>query len=320
MSTLYAGMMSFIDAQTSTYVSSKTQAVASAIQPAVVSLMGSYIILWGLAHIRGMVQEPVMEFVMRVIKIVGILAIGISLWGYNAYVTDTFMNSPDSLASALGGSKVSTINTLDDTLDKIFDIGANFWQQAGLRNIGAYLAALLVWLVGIVVTAYAAFLIILSKILLAVLIALGPIFIALLLFETTAKFFESWIAQLSNYALTVPLVTAVNVFILGMFKSAAVQAAALGTVQIADIFPLLVTSVISVLVLAQVPNVASGLAGGIAMSSYGAGRLALRSAGKPAKFAGKKAAQGAAKGTRLAARKAVTAYRSRRNKVQRAAA
>ena len=45
---------------------------------------------------------------------------------------------------------------------------------------------------------YTMFLLALSKIALSVLIALGPIFMALLLFETSKRFFESWIAQLAT--------------------------------------------------------------------------------------------------------------------------
>lgn len=312
---LYADILNFVSSQSTMFIGSKTQAVANAIKPAVVTLMGCYIILWGLAHIRGLVQEPIMEFVMRIVKMVAIVGIGISLWGYNDYVVDTFTKSPDTLAAAMGGG-TSTTNTLDNVLDKTFTIGSKFWEAAGLKNIGGYLAALLVWLVGIIVTAYAAFLIILSKIFLAVLVALGPIFIALLLFDTTAKFFESWIAQMANYALVVPLVVAVNIFILGMFQSAADQAALIGEIKIMHIFPLLVTAVVSVLVLAQIPNVASGLAGGIAMSSYGMGRKMLGKAADAGAYAGKKSARAAGKAAAAGAKKGYQAYKARRNTVK----
>ena len=45
------------------------------------------------------------------------------------------------------------------------------------------------------------FLIALSDIALAVLLALGPLFIAMLLFDATQRLFSAWIAQLTTYAL-----------------------------------------------------------------------------------------------------------------------
>ena len=47
------------------------------------------------------------------------------------------------------------------------------------------------------------------------LLALGPFFIALLFFETTKRFFESWIAQLANYAFITILTVMVSALMLG---------------------------------------------------------------------------------------------------------
>jgi len=53
----------------------------------------------------------------------------------------------------------------------------------------------------------------------------GPFFIALLFFETTKRFFESWIAQLANYAFITILTVMVSALMLGIVSSVAQQAA-----------------------------------------------------------------------------------------------
>jgi type IV secretion system protein VirB6 len=76
---------------------------------------------------------------------------------------------------------------------------------------------------------YAMFLIALSSIALAVLLALGPLFIAMLLFDATKRLFAAWIAQLVNYALITVLTVMVGALLLQIVQSYATQTAALGS-------------------------------------------------------------------------------------------
>jgi len=60
------------------------------------------------------------------------------------------------------------------------------------------------------------FLIALSSIALAVLLALGPLFFAMLFFDATRRFFGAWIAQLANYGLITVLTVMVAALLLRM--------------------------------------------------------------------------------------------------------
>ena len=76
------------------------------------------------------------------------------------------------------------------------------WSNGGVfsGDFGYYVAGAVVWVIVGLLCVYVMFLIALSSVALAVLLALGPLFLALLLFDGTRRFFESWIAQLANYA------------------------------------------------------------------------------------------------------------------------
>jgi type IV secretion system protein VirB6 len=114
------------------------------------------------------------------------------------------------------------------------------------------------------------FLIALSGIALAVLLALGPMFITLLLFDATRRFFEAWLAQLANYALITILTVLVAALLLQVVESYAVQTAARGTaIATVDALNMVLVAVLVFLLLRQVMPIASGLAGGIALSSFG---------------------------------------------------
>src|ERR1700733_12693013 len=114
------------------------------------------------------------------------------------------------------------------------------------------------------------FLIALSTIALAGLLLLGPLFIALLLFDAPKRFFTGWIAQLANYALITILTVMVAALLLQIVQSYAAQTAALGTAILAvDALNLMLVAVLVFLVLRQVMPIAGCLAGGVSLSSFG---------------------------------------------------
>ena len=117
---------------------------------------------------------------------------------------------------------------------------------------------------------YTIFLLTLSRIALSVLLALGPLFIAMLLFGTTKRFFESWVAQMANYAFIALLTVMVAALMLTVIGTAADQALAQGgSIQIAHAVRLCLAAGLTFLVMRQVMPIAAGLASGIALSTFG---------------------------------------------------
>ena len=123
---------------------------------------------------------------------------------------------------------------------------------------------------------YTIFLLTLSRIALSVLLALGPLFIALLLFDSTKRFFEAWIAQLANYAFITILTVLVAALMMTLISSAAQQAASAGGgIQIAQAVRVCMAAGLTFLVMRQVMPMAAGLASGLALSSFGLVSAAL---------------------------------------------
>ena len=118
---------------------------------------------------------------------------------------------------------------------------------------------------------YTMFLIALSSIALAVLLALGPLFIALLLFDATRRFFEAWLAQLANYALITILTVLVAALLLQIVAvlRGANRSAAAAAIMTVDSLNMLLVAVIVFLVMRQVMPIAAALAGGVSLSSFG---------------------------------------------------
>jgi type IV secretion system protein VirB6 len=275
--TFFTDNLAYIERVCDAYVAEKVAAVAGAIAPAAFTFLGVYVVLWGFASMRGAIKEPLMDMAERVLKISVIFGVGIGLAEYNTVITATFLHGPDEMAAAMTRAPGSSNFTgaLDTLLSEGFDIGKQFWAKAGLLrgDVGLYVVAIAVWTLVILVTAYGFFLMALSKVALTAILALGPIFIISLLFETTSGYFNSWVRQLSNYFLVPILVMAVNLLVLKLFSRAASDAAIASAGDIDQIIPFLVMGLISLLALASVLTIAAGLAGGVSLSSFGMGRL-----------------------------------------------
>lgn len=304
----FSANLEYIKAVCEAYVGEQTAAMARAIAPAAFTFLGVYVVLWGFASMRGIIREPLMDMAERVLKVSLIFGIGIGLAEYNSVITETFLHGPDELAAAMARSPDAGGFTggLDALFSQGFQAGQQFWAKAGMFNgdMGLYFIALAVWTLTIVVTAYGFFLMALSKVALTAILALGPLFLIGLLFETTAGYFNAWIRQLTNYFLVPILVMAVNLLLLKLFSRAASDAAVASAGDIDQIFPFMAMGLVSLLALASVLTIAAGLAGGVSLSSFGLGRLAvglmhrhaLPLAGKgidystrPVRYAGRKA-------------------------------
>lgn len=261
----------WLNAQLAVYVSANATRVASAIEPAAVTLATIYIMMWGYLSLTGRIQEPIWEGVRRILVIGIVLGIGLRLWTYNDVAVDTFTHGPDQLAAAILGSS-STVSVIDQiwidgnlTAEQLLSKGSVL-----NANFAYYLAGFLVYLlVGLTVVA-TAFLLALSKVAIALILALGPIFIVLLFFEATKRFFEAWVAQLANYALVTILATLAAALLLSVLRSYTKNTASLGgAITIAEGARVCIASVLVFLILRQVMSIAAGLASGIALSTYG---------------------------------------------------
>ncbi len=117
----------------------------------------------------------------------------------------------------------------------------------------------------------------------------------MLFFDATRRLFSAWIAQLANYALITLLTVMVAALLLHIVQSYAAQTAARGNaILTVDALNMMLIALLVFLVLRQVMPIASGLAGGVSLHSFGiasrSGVLATMTAARLAKPVAKRAA------------------------------
>ncbi len=269
---------SWLNTELTSYIGENTARVASILEPAVVTLGTVYVMVWGFLQLTGRIEEPFAAGLKRIVTLAVIFGVGLHLWLYNTLLVDTFYKAPTEFAAAVVGASdpVETIDAIWSTGGAVAD---QLFRGSGWSSFGSKLAGIAVWLIVGLLCVYSMFLLALSLVALSVLLALGPLFIAFLLFDTTRRFFDVWLAQMANYALITILSVMVSALMLHLVASYAQQTAALGVaIKVVDALNMLLASVLVFLFLRQILPLAAGLAGGVSLSTLGTLSGGMRSA------------------------------------------
>ncbi len=286
----FAEFSAWLNELLATYIGDTSSRLASALEPAVVTIGAIYVMTWGFLHLAGKVEEPVLEGLKRIALLAIVFGVAIDLWHYHDIVVSTFFDAPGQLAAAVVGGNNFT-DVIDTILDRGDAVASALLAKAGSWhwNLAYDLAAAAVYLTVGLTAVYTMFLLTLSKIALSVLLAIGPVIIPLFLFHSTRRMVESWIAQLSNYAFVAVLSALVAALMLTVIDRAASQAqSAGGGIQIAHAVRVCLAAGFTFLVMRQVLPIASSLASGVSLGTFGlvsgattrAGRGVVSSAGQ----------------------------------------
>lgn len=261
----------WLEGQLAAYIGANTALIAAALEPAIVTLATVYVMVWGYLHLSGRIDEPLVAGLRRLVMLAVVLGGSLHLWLYNTVIVDTFYRAPAQLASAVVGAP-DPVATIDTIWSQGGAVAGYLWNNGGVfsGDFGYYVAGAIVWVLMGLVCVYTMFLIALSSIALAVLLALGPLFIALLLFDATRRFFEAWLAQLANYALITVLTVLVAALLLQIVASYAAQTAARGAAIVTvDALNMVLVAVLVFLLMRQVMPIAAALAAGVSLNSFG---------------------------------------------------
>jgi type IV secretion system protein VirB6 len=267
----FAEFNAWLTALLAGYIGANTARIAAALEPAIVMLGTVYVMVWGYLQLTGQIEEPFISGVKRIGTLAVILGCSINLWLYNTLIVDTFFNAPSQLAARIVGA-FDPVTIVDQIIFQGDDAANLLLAKGSLlnSNFAYYLAGIAVYLIVLLTSIYTIFLLSLSRIALSVLLALGPLFIALLLFQSSKRFFEAWLAQLANYAFITILTVLVAALMLHVVTVAATQASSEGgAIQIANAARLCMAAGLTFLVMRQVMPMSAGLASGLALSSFG---------------------------------------------------
>jgi type IV secretion system protein VirB6 len=252
------------------FVSDGTSNIAEWVTGPLTAAVTLYIVLYGYLVLRGSVSEPVLEFVFRAIKLAIIVMLVKNAGEYQTYVTNAFFDIlPREVSQALNSGTTPSASTFDSLLDKGQASATDIWSRAswpvdivtGVGGMMVIAVSFLVAGIGYVVSLYA-------RLALAIVLAIGPIFIALAMFQATRRFTEAWIGQLANFVILQVLVVAVGSLLISCIDSTFTAIDGYSDVLMRPI-ALCAIGIAALYVFYQLPGIASALAAGGASLAYG---------------------------------------------------
>lgn len=175
-------------------------APGGALETALVILLTLYVSFFALSLMLGRSSLSIRALLPRMITVGLVLAFSTSWVAFRSFIWPLFIETPDYVATILTGSTGSATLVFAEKLDVVF----NAVQQAsqGQENFEAFSPPGLMWLGAIMLLLGTVGILVTARIALALLVALGPIFVVMALFNGTRGLFTGWLKGLVLLALT----------------------------------------------------------------------------------------------------------------------
>jgi type IV secretion system protein VirB6 len=256
--------------------------------PLLTTMKGLFIIMvtwYGYQIAMGRSSVHLSEIVKRLGWMVVIIAAITAYTTYKTFLFDIVMKLPEGVGSILFSAFARPANgeasgtAASSGLQRVWDAGfagvSAAYAKAGITSLGAFLVALMLAIGTLFFVCVGVFIIGVGKVMAIILLAIGPIFIGLSVFQWTRQWTFSWINMLFNTMCILMVGYAVVGFFLGIANTAVQSAAASAddlSIALPEVAQFTFFCILGGIVFTQVPQIATGLAGGFTMSGSGAGQ------------------------------------------------
>ncbi|KVX69114.1 hypothetical protein WT34_24370 [Burkholderia stagnalis] len=301
-------IFNYMDTVVSQFVASNLANIISYAAPIVGIGLTMALMIEGLFLMGRPNGEPLSTLVNRFVKYAIVISIASVGGWYQTTLANAAMKVPDEFASVFiinGQSGSATQNTIVSTIDQAIDNGlttaktaftnASVFSGGGLTELVLGIAVLICT---VLMCGIGAGLILMAKVMLGIVVCFGPVFIFLLLFESTAALFTKWVGSVINYGLVTVLFSAVFGLMISFFNKAIAAAASAN--PDAPILVAIVTCglicVITYYVIKEVPHMANSWGQGVSADIFRHMRQSRESGGAGGAGGGRSGNSGGAGG------------------------
>lgn len=275
-----------VDAMLNTFITQTASNVILGFQLLILTGVTLYITLTGYAISTGAVESPWWTFAKQCIKIIIIAAFCVTADGYMSTVVSAIQGLESGLADIMSSPSATSTNiyqVLDKSVSSGLDVAYDMLGKAAKREF--YEIGKMFWdLINALMMAIAVFLIhlpaaatiIMAKLGLGILLGIGPLFVAALMFPITAPWFDKWFQQAMAFILEIAIVMAVVTVGVALYKALFDKVIVTGADNpIASFVQIIALALIVLFALKKTSGLGSQIAGGI---SFGA--VTFRSMGE----------------------------------------
>ena len=293
-------------------MSSYAAHVVGAIDHFVAICLTIYVVLYGFALMQGHVRDIQHDAFIKLFKLAVVLTLCRNFAIYNNEVAQFFWNMPENLVNWLTPSKVMTmlesfvpsgvtnstdlsillISTVMSFTVSLMHSSLAASSLAGQTDPTMFATGMGIGVAGASLTAVVAGILLVAKVSLSVLLALGPFFLVSILFEKTKAYFDGWLSQVLNFVLVILLLTLTIhiLFPILIITVASYYAVAqvTGALSLRESVELITLLGIFLAIIKQVPTTAAAVVRGYAVGGAqerqlsGSGGASAQSGGKSA--------------------------------------
>lgn len=209
----------FIDERLNAFLGDRLSSVIAVVEGPLRVALVLYVLLYGYAILRGTISEPVMDFAIRSIKLALLYALATTA-AYSGFVTQPlFTDLPNALTQAISGSAAPNVGAaFDQFLAYAGYLSETIAREGSAFDPAPYIVAAAVLVIGALACALGFGVVMVAKLALALLVALGPIFIAMALFDATRRYFFGWLSQAVNYLVLFALMITIFQLVLALVR------------------------------------------------------------------------------------------------------
>ena len=250
--------------------------IASSVQ-LVTALMVTFVALMGYLLWLGRIELSRSELGVRVLQLVVVFVVATHVDVLDRFFYRLMTDVPGSVATAMVQATGRTSGGINQSLDQIFVngilIGGRILDQATITDVGTVLLGYLMLAVVLIALIPVAFVLLLSKLAVGVLLGLAPFAVLLYLLPATRNLFEGYLRQLLGFALIPTMIYALLGLVLSMIDTVANRVLEDGTNSLpgmATVCPYVLVMLVVGLLSTQVISWSSGIAGALSLSAAGA--------------------------------------------------
>lgn len=301
-STIFTDIGTEIESTLQAFYSAAASNVAGAIGVIAISSVTMFVAIYGALVIAGKIQMPFQDFMVKAAKIIIVAAVALNAGNYMSWVVGAVQGLENGMVSAVQTGGVSPpaniYQALDQSVDKVNALLEQMNKEGsdlGITQIGRAISiALCICIVGfgaILFLFFAGAVTILAKFMLALLFAIGPLFVLSLMWPSTAGFFDRWLGQCLTAVFTIvflAVLLSMGIDIFGrLIEGAQVTLANPdGGNYFAVAFTLLGVCLVFAYLCTQIPSLAGAVGGGLGMAAMNV-RQAMSGGEAIANLAGK---------------------------------
>jgi len=181
---------------------------AGVLLPALTIMLTLYIAFFAISLLTGRGRIGVSALTPRMLTLGLVLTFVTSSVAYQSVVWNLAVGAPDQIAGVLMGAKGQATQLFANRIDKVFAAitevasSVNSNPQGAAQQAGTFTPANLMWLAALMLLLSTVGVLVTARIALAVLLAVGPIFVVLALFSGTRGLFVGWLRGVVLTAVT----------------------------------------------------------------------------------------------------------------------